>query len=242
MTPTAASAVVDLTPAPAGLADGHDGREDPMFEAIGGRVSRVSRRAVLGLVVLSLAGCSGTPSGARVDAGGASASTAIAAPKPGGGGGALGVPVTAGGDLCKLLGPGDFAAAGVPDASGPTENPSDPLDNFCVYRGQSSATGGIEMDVSVSDTAADAHGVFPEMFGEYPAANVKSVTVAGADEALLNLPTFEGSTDPALIGVRKGKLTIGIGFGTTYANAQQAAQQLQALAALALQRGAALGG
>jgi hypothetical protein len=215
-----------------------------MFEAFAKGIIGPSRVAVMALIVVSLVACSGaaapTSSGggpAAASIPGASAPASVAA----GGGGTVGGAVAAGGDLCKLLGPGDFAAVGVTDASGPTENPTDPLNNYCVYRGKSSGTGGIEFDVSVSDTADDAHAVFPEMFGEYPATSVKPVTVAGADEALLHLPSSDGSTDPALIGVRKGKLTFGIGMGIPFADAQQASQQLQQLAALVLQRASGLG-
>jgi hypothetical protein len=42
--------------------------------------------------------------------------------------------------LCKLLGPGDFTAVGVTDATGPSENPTDPLNTYCVYRGTSDFT------------------------------------------------------------------------------------------------------
>jgi hypothetical protein len=151
--------------------------------------------------------------------------------------------VAAGEDLCKLLGPGDFAAVGVTHASGPTENPTDPLNNYCVYRGKSSATGGIEFDVSVSDTAADAQSVFPSMSGEgeFVASDISNVVLTDADEARLGLPNAESSTDPAIIAVRKGKLVFNIGMGVPFADVRQAGDQLQQLAALVLQRAAALG-
>ena len=136
-------------------------------------------------------------------------------------GGAIGSTVVAGDDLCKLLGPGDLTAAGVGGAGGPTENNQPPDAWFCVYRGESSATGGIELDVFLSDSATAAHDVFPDLFGEYLAANVKTVSIAGADEARMLLPTSDGSTDPALIGARKGRLTIGLGVGTAFADAEK---------------------
>lgn len=206
---------------------------------------RFEGRARIGLtfgLLMLLTGCSEGGGGASAGAGAAGGTGAgPSAAAGGGGGGAIGAAVAAGGDLCKLLGPGDFANAGVSGAAGPSENNQPPSAYYCVYRGKSSATGGIELDVFLSDTAADAHGVFPEMFGEYLATNVKTVTIPGADEAQMVLPTFEGSTDPALIGVRKGKLTFGLGMGTAFANAQHAGEQLQQLALLVLQRAAALG-
>jgi len=152
--------------------------------------------------------------------------------------------VAGGGDLCKLLGPGDFAAVGVTDASGPTENPTDPLNNYCVYRGKSSATGGIEFDVSISDTAADAKAVFDGYFGEVQtSSDFTNINLTGADQGLLSLPNAATSADPALIAIRAGKLTYAIGMGVPFADAQnqKAADKLKQLAALVLQRGAALG-
>lgn len=206
-----------------------------MFEGIAAPVSRGSRAIVLPLVALALIACSSA--GAPASSGGAGASVPAAA-----GGGAVGAVVKAGDDLCKLLGPGDFAAIGIADASGPSENNDPPTAYFCVYRGKSSATGGIELDVFVSETAAEAHDVFPEAFSEFGTSDDVAVSIAGADEATLSLPTFDGSTDPALIGVRKGTVTILIGVGTKFADAKQAGEQLKQLAALALQRASALGG
>jgi hypothetical protein len=204
--------------------------------------ARPTIRPALGALIMAavlLVGCSGSGSPGNVGSG--VTATAPVTGGGGGGGGATGGPVAAGGDLCKLLGPGDFAAVGVADASGPTENPTDPLDNYCVYRGKSSGTGGIEFDVSVSETVADAQGVFAGLFGEFLASDVTDVGVSGADEARLGLPNATASTDPALIGVRKGKLTFGIGMGIPYADAQHAGDQLKQLAALVLKRGSALG-
>lgn len=198
------------------------------------------RAAVIGLMAAVLVGCSGSggagAGGSAQSAGGPASTTAA-----GGGGGGVGGVVARGDDLCKLLGPGDLTAAGVSGAGGPTENNQPPDAYYCVYRGASSATGGIELDVFLSDTEADAHDVFPDMFGEYLAANVKTVSVSGADEARIVLPSAEGSTDPALIGVRKGKLTFGLGVGTPFKDADQAAAQIQQLAGLILQRAGSLG-
>jgi hypothetical protein len=206
-------------------------------------VKRMAGPAGIFTAAVLLVGCSGSGAASSNGAAASSGNGAPASVAAGGGGGGTGGPVAAGGDLCKLLGPGDFAAVGVADASGPTENPTDPLNNYCVYRGKSSATGGIEFDVSVSDTAADAQGVFPSMFGEgeFVASDVSNVELAGADEARLGLPNAETSTDPAIIAVRKGKLTFNIGMGVPYADVQHAGDQLKQLAALVLERGAALG-
>jgi hypothetical protein len=190
-----------------------------------------------------LAACSASSGGASSGAspaagGGASAGAGGGAPV---GGGAVGAAVAAGDDLCKLLGPGDFANAGVPGAAGLTENNQPPSAYYCVYRGKSSATGGIEFDLGLEATAADAQAGFPEWFAEFDPSNDTPVSIAGADQAALSLPPAEGSTEPALIGVRNGRLTFVIGVGTPFANAQQVGAQLKTLAALVMQRAAALG-
>jgi hypothetical protein len=207
-------------------------------------VKRMAGSAAIVMATVLLAGCSGSGAASSSAAAATSGNGAAASVAAGGGGGATGGPVAVGEDLCKLLGPGDFAAVGVADASGPTENPTDPLNNYCVYRGKSSATGGIEFDVSVSDTAVDAQSIFPSMFGEgeFLASDISNVVLNGADEARLGLPNAESSTDPAIIAVRKGKLVFNIGMGVPFADVRHAGDQLQQLAALVLQRAAALGG
>ena len=157
----------------------------------------------------------------------------------GSGGGPTGAPVAAGGDLCKLLGPGDFAAADVSGAGGPSEN-NDPPSYFCVYRGRSSATGGIEFDAFTFDTTSDAHQAFVDLFGEFDPSDDAAVSIAGADEASLSLPPSD-SSDPALIGARKGKLAFGIGVGTSPGEAAKTGDALKKLAALVIARAPAIG-
>ena len=190
--------------------------------------------AVAALAIVALAACGGVRHGVGRRAVGVDAGIVAS-------GGAIGSTVVAGDDLCKLLGPGDLTAAGVGGAGGPTENNQPPDAWFCVYRGESSATGGIELDVFLSDSATAAHDVFPDLFGEYLAANVKTVSIAGADEARMLLPTSDGSTDPALIGARKGRLTIGLGVGTAFADAEKTGEAIRQLAVLVLQRAGTLG-
>lgn len=222
---------------------------------------RTIHSTVAGLVIagVALTGCSHAAAPAS-NAGAAtapasslpSASASVLASVPpsapasvtGGGGGATGAPVAAGGDLCKLLGPGDFADVGVADAGGPTENSTDPLNTSCVYRGTSSATGGIEFDVSVSASVTHAKGVFDGYFrGIITSSDFSNINLNGADQGLMSLPNAATSSDPALIAIQAGKLTYAIGMGIPFADArnQNASDQLQQLAALVLQRGAALG-
>jgi hypothetical protein len=200
------------------------------------------------LVAGALAACSGSSGGGGGGGGGASSPAAAAASSNGygyggggGGGGPTGTAVAAGGDLCGLLGQGDWAAVGVNDATKASENNNPPDGYYCVYRGKSSATGGLELDVFLSPTVDDAKGTFTDVFTELIQSSNKPVTIPGADEAALSLPSAAGSTDPAVIGARKGKLTFDLGMGSSFDTAQQNGEQLKQLAALILARAAGLG-
>jgi hypothetical protein len=159
----------------------------------------------------------------------AGATDTAAAPS---GGTALGGPVAKGGDYCGLLGPGDFAAAGIGGAKTPVENFDDSGNYYCVYAGDSGATGGIEFDAFVGSPdatyqamAAGAGILTAEATGELP----------GVDKAgtILN-----GPGGMAGIAVCKGQFCFAIdaptGSGTR--------AQLIALATLVLQRGSGLTG
>ena len=145
---------------------------------------------------------------------------------------ALGGAVTKGGDYCALLGPGDFAAAGISGAAAPVENYDDSGNYYCVYAGDSGATGGIEFDAFVGDPVTAYQGIAAaagiltdDATGELP----------GADKAgtIMN-----GPGGMAGIGVCKGKFCFAIDVPTTAG----ARAQLMALAKLILQRGSGLGG
>lgn len=143
---------------------------------------------------------------------------------------ATGMPVAPGGDLCSLLRPGDFTAAGVPGAGAPTENPDGSGGNYCVYTGVSGATGGIEFDAFVGDLVA----TYQTIVGETgPVTDVPSGDLPGADQAGINL---DGAGNMAAIVVRKGHLT----FDMSFPSNPNARNQLIALSKLVLQRGSAL--
>ena len=139
---------------------------------------------------------------------------------------ALGGTVAAGGDLCGLLGPGDFAAAGVVGAVSPTKNSDGPTDAYCVYTGLSVATGSIEFDVFTGDAASTY---------QYLVQNAGITTNDAAHE----LPGVNAAgtvvtpgSDTSSIGVEKGQLTFEIDVPTT----DGARAQLIALAKLVLAR------
>jgi hypothetical protein len=153
-------------------------------------------------------------------------STATLAPTPTTGSTVLGGPVAVGGDLCGLLGPGDFASVGVVGAVMPTKNSDDASDAYCVYSGVSGATGGIEFDVYLGDAAATYQEILlnggittNDAVGDLP-----GVTAAGT--------TMDGAGDMATIGVQKGQLTFDIDIPTS----ASARAELISLAVLVLQR------
>jgi hypothetical protein len=74
-----------------------------------------------------------------------------------------GQPVTGTGDIGNLLRPADFGAVGLSGAGAPSINTSGG-DSFCiVYAGVSGAGGGLELDVFLYATAADAAGDFGDV-------------------------------------------------------------------------------
>ena len=158
-----------------------------------------------------------------------SAAPSVAAPSAATSGGALGGPVASGGDFCRLLGPGDFAAVGVSGARAPTKNSDGPSDAYCVYSGISGATGGIEFDIFIGDPVSSyqqivANGhLIADTTGDLP-----SVDAVGT--------VINGPGNMAAIGARKGTMTFDIDVPT----GPGARTQLIALAKLVLERSSAL--
>jgi hypothetical protein len=181
-----------------------------------------ARFTALAVVTAILAACGGATGGT-----------------PGSTAGATGGAVAVGGDLCGLLGPGDFGAAGVPGAGPLSENNNPPTDFYCSYTEASSAMGGIEFDAFTLSSADDPDGVFATMLdstgltgGPDRAGDV------GADEATIATDVageggFAGKV--ALIAVHKGKLVFDIGFPA----GPDAERQLIDLAKLVIGRAAA---
>jgi hypothetical protein len=142
--------------------------------------------------------------------------------------------VVRGDDLCGLLGPDDFYAAGVKGARPPQTNNSPPTDYYCVYAGKSSYTGGIEFDAFLAESARDAARTFKTVAKETASRDaLDRATALAADEALLSLQAPGDPGPVATLGVRKGKLVFVIGFPSN----SQAEAQLLALARTVLQRG-----
>ncbi len=142
------------------------------------------------------------------------------------GNGALGGIVAAGGDLCGLLGPGDFSAVGVTGSGTPSKNSDGPTDAYCVYSGVSGASGGIEFDIFIGDSAS-MYQLILQNAGI--SSNDATRDLPGVDAAGTALSGPDGM---AAIGVKKGQLAFDIDIPTSAG----ARAPLISLAKLVLQR------
>ena len=139
-----------------------------------------------------------------------------------------------GAKMCALA-PADFQAAGVQGAGPAKANVSDPANVYCVYAGKSSATGGIELDVSypAGANANEIKNTFQTVVGEASGGGgLKAIKIAGADEAQWSDNAKSGGPPFALIVVRKGALVFVLGFPT----GKNAQAQLTRLAELVLKK------
>lgn len=150
---------------------------------------------------------------------------------------ATGGPVTPGGDLCGLIGPGDFAAAGLTGAGAVSSNNTPPTDYYCVYAGPSAYKGGIELDAFLSASPEEAATVFETVTKEGSQGSAADRgSELGVDQAKLST-SAPGEPGPvATIAVRNGKLVFSLGFPS----GPRAEAQLLDLARLVLKRAAAL--
>lgn len=143
---------------------------------------------------------------------------------------ATGGPVARGGQLCEMLGAGDFSEAGVMGAGTPKVSSDEAGGYYCVYSGKSGATGGIEFEAFTGDPV----GTYQTIEGETGTLTELSASdLQGADQAGVNL---NAAGAMAVIVVRSGQLT----FDIYVPSATQAKSELIGLAALVLQRGSAL--
>lgn len=187
---------------------------------------RLVAALAIGALVIACGGGS-APSAAP---GTPAASGAAPSASSGSEGGPVGAAVAAGGQLCGLLGPGDFAAQGIPGAGAPSLNGSGTTDAYCVYAGKSSGTGGIEFDAWVGP---DADATYATVIGSSATNQDAKAKLPGVDAAAIDL---NGEAGSVVISVQAGKLVFDIGFAKS-ANAEA---QLLALAGLVLERGSAL--
>ncbi|HET8625976.1 MAG TPA: hypothetical protein VFL91_01055 [Thermomicrobiales bacterium] len=135
--------------------------------------------------------------------------------------------------LCAAITVADFRAVGLqPDLDAPVVNPADDGDGgagaYCSYTRASVAAGGIEFDVFYDD---DPLAVQRTILGEGGGA-VTPASLEGADECLLGRSTMPGEAAHASIVVRRANCV----FTIAIPDGPDAAEQLRALARLALQR------
>lgn len=135
--------------------------------------------------------------------------------------------------LCALLTPADWTAAGLQDAGPPEMDEDGPGTGsaYCVYNGLPGAMGGLELDVFVAPTLGDAQLTYGQILQSIP--DPTAPNLSGVDEAAINTNIEPGF---GAILVRAGKLVLTITLPTTPA----ANDQLVSLASLVLSRARAL--
>jgi hypothetical protein len=105
--------------------------------------------------------------------------------------------------LCALLTPDDWTAAGLEDA-GPPDMDDDGPDSgsaYCVYNGLMGAMGGLELDVFVEPTIGDAQLTYAQIRESIPNPSVPNLS--GVDEAVIDTNIEPGF---GAIVVRAGRL------------------------------------
>jgi hypothetical protein len=142
------------------------------------------------------------------------------------------IPPKSGPAMCALT-PADFQSAGISNATKPQANVQDGgASVYCVYSGQSAATGGIELDVfyPAGSNETGVKATYKTMVDEGPP--LKPISLTGADEAHWSANATSGGPPFATVAVRRLNLvfTLGIPAGS---NSQA---QLIKLAAVVLQR------
>ena len=112
---------------------------------------------------------------------------------------ASGVPT----DLCELLRPEDFATAGVDGAGEPEATTDGTGSSYCVYAGESGATGGIELDVFPNADEASAKETFATATSEGPAGRPAST-------GSFSESSFAIDGEVASLTVRQGLLVLSL--------------------------------
>lgn len=145
------------------------------------------------------------------------------------------VPKGSGAKMCVLT-PADFTAAGITGTSGPAVNVDDGGNSaYCVYRGKSGATGGVELDVfyPAGAAATDVEQTFKTVLASDSGARYDPESVPGSSEAMYSLQIPQsGHPDFAANAVRRGDLVFSVSLPAS-ANAKS---QLQKLSRLVLER------
>ena len=132
--------------------------------------------------------------------------------------------------LCALLTPDDWAAAGLTDAGPPDMDDDGPGTGsaYCTYHGISGALGGLELDVFVSPTVDEAQQIYAQILESLP--DTSAPNISGVDEAAINANIQPDGFGAIL--VRAGLLVATISLPTS----AQANDQLISLTNLVLSR------
>jgi len=120
--------------------------------------------------------------------------------------------------LCALLTPDDWTAAGLADAGPPEMDDDGPGTGsaYCVYNGASGATGGLELDVFVGPTIGDAQLTYAQILQSIPSPSAPNLS--GVDEAAIDTNIEPGF---GAILARAGKLVVTITLPTSGGTADQ---------------------
>jgi hypothetical protein len=133
--------------------------------------------------------------------------------------------------LCQLLTPADWTAAGLSGATAPSVDSDEPGSAYCTYGSASGATGGLELDVFVGPTIDDASLTYATINESIPTPTAPDLS--GVDQAAMNTNMEPGF---GAIVARAGKLVVSVSLPTS----ANAGNQLTALTALVFSRAAAL--
>jgi hypothetical protein len=133
--------------------------------------------------------------------------------------------------LCQLLTPADWTAAGLSGARAPSVDTDEPGSAYCTYGGASGGTGGLELDVFVGATVDDALLTYATINESIPSPALPNLS--GVDQAAMNANMEPGF---GAIVARAGKLVLTVSLPTS----DSAATQLTSLTALVLTRATSL--
>jgi hypothetical protein len=118
-----------------------------------------------------------------------------------------------GAKMCVLT-QADFRAFGTTVDAKPKVNIDQGGANvYCVYRGKSGATGGVELDVyyPAGETGSDVEQTFKTVLASSPGANYQPEGVPGIDESMYSLTIPQSGYPPfAANAVRRGDLVFAI--------------------------------
>lgn len=140
-----------------------------------------------------------------------------------------------GAKMCVLT-QSDFRAAGLTVNAQPSaEIEQDGASAYCVYRGKSGATGGVELDVfyPAGASPAEVEQTFQTVLNSDPGAGYQPEGVRGADRSMFSLTIPQNGHAPfAANAVQRGALV----FAISLPAAPQAKAQLQRLSQIVLGR------